>query len=308
MTQDKEHEQALQVTADSLMTEQHALQKRLQQLTLEYDSEADTVQQLQSGEASDRAHHLFTQQPSHNQLVSAAVSAARCLSFSPAHPTAADPGLMWLVWLCADVDATRADLDLRLAKLDELHNAYQNALGLKLQSEDGTPPQQGVGWHAGASSGCYVQEVHGTSVVECVLKVVTCVDAAGMACVLQASCFWSSHKSARSSPRSHTALQCRSWRTRNTEVRHGWRRTSLRTRVPTPAHSPHPTSTVPQHRPACLLCSCVHAVTRCEPDVPQRAVLEQQLLEGRIEFAGFVRAMRTAFKLAAEEAAEEQHA
>lgn len=42
------------------------------------------------------------------------------------------------------MDATRADLDLRLAKLDELHNAYQNALGLKLQSEDGAPQQQGV--------------------------------------------------------------------------------------------------------------------------------------------------------------------
>lgn len=74
MTQDREHEQALQVTADSLMTEQHALQKRLQQLTLEYQSEADTVQQLQSGEASRTEHahliHLVTRQPSHNQLVS----------------------------------------------------------------------------------------------------------------------------------------------------------------------------------------------------------------------------------------------
>lgn len=58
-----------------------------------------------------------------------------------------------------------------------------------------------------------------------------------------------------------------------------------------------------------MLCSGVHAVTRCEPDVPQRAGLEQQLLEGRIEFAGFVRAMRTAFKvLAAADAEEEQHA
>jgi hypothetical protein len=57
-----------------------------------------------------------------------------------------------------------------------------------------------------------------------------------------------------------------------------------------------------------VLC-CVRTVTRCEPDVPQRAVLEQQLLEGRIEFAGFVRAMRQAFKvLAAAEAEEEQHA
>jgi predicted RNA polymerase sigma factor len=37
----------------------------------------------------------------------------------------------------AEVDATRADLNLRLAKLDELHNAYQDALGLKLHSEDG---------------------------------------------------------------------------------------------------------------------------------------------------------------------------
>jgi hypothetical protein len=50
--------------------------------------------------------------------------------------------------LPADVDATRADLDLRLAKLDELHNAYQNALGLKLQSEDGAPQQQ-WGWSGG---------------------------------------------------------------------------------------------------------------------------------------------------------------
>jgi hypothetical protein len=58
MTQDREHEQALQVTADSLMTEQHALQKRLQQLTLEYQSEADTVQQLQKGTASRVEVHM----------------------------------------------------------------------------------------------------------------------------------------------------------------------------------------------------------------------------------------------------------
>ncbi len=42
------------------------------------------------------------------------------------------------------------------------------------------------------------------------------------------------------------------------------------------------------------------AVTRCQPEVPQLAVLEQQLVEGRIEFAGFVRAMRQQFKLLAE--------
>lgn len=48
----------------------------------------------------------------------------------------------------------------------------------------------------------------------------------------------------------------------------------------------------------------LHAVTRCDPNVPQRAVLEQQLLEGRLEFAGFVRAMRQQFKLLAE---SEQH-
>lgn len=70
------------------------------------------------------------------------------------------------------MDATRADVDLRLAKLDELHNAYQNALGLKLQSEDGAPQQQGVGWHARASAGCWVPDVHGTSVVKCVCKMV----------------------------------------------------------------------------------------------------------------------------------------
>jgi hypothetical protein len=45
-----------------------------------------------------------------------------------------------------------------------------------------------------------------------------------------------------------------------------------------------------------LLC----AVTRCQPEVPQLAVLEQQLVEGQIEFAGFVRAMRQQFKLLAE--------
>ncbi len=46
-----------------------------------------------------------------------------------------------LVLCCAEVDATRADLNLRLAKLDELHDAYQHALGLKLQSEDGEKQQ-----------------------------------------------------------------------------------------------------------------------------------------------------------------------
>lgn len=165
MTQDREHEQALQVTADSLMTEQHALQKRLQQLTLEYQSEADTVQQLQT-----------------------------------------------------DVDATRADLDLRLAKLDELHNAYQNALGLKLQSEDG-----------------------------------------------------------------QLFLEFTQISAEQPEKPYGFAVQVLEDEE--------------------------YRVTRCEPDVPQRAVLEQQLLEGRIEFAGFVRAMRQAFKvLAAAEAEEEQHA
>lgn len=49
MAQDREHEQSLQVTADSLMTEQQALQKRLQQLTLQYEADVDEVQQLQSG-------------------------------------------------------------------------------------------------------------------------------------------------------------------------------------------------------------------------------------------------------------------
>lgn len=41
-------------------------------------------------------------------------------------------------------------------------------------------------------------------------------------------------------------------------------------------------------------------MTRCEPEVPGLAVLEQQLVKGRIEFAGFVRAMRRQFKLLAE--------
>lgn len=49
MAQDRDHEQALQVTADSLVTEQHALQKRLQQLTLQYEADVEEVQQLQSG-------------------------------------------------------------------------------------------------------------------------------------------------------------------------------------------------------------------------------------------------------------------
>jgi uncharacterized membrane protein YheB (UPF0754 family) len=50
MVQDRQHEQALQATADSLIAEQHALQKRLQQLTTEFESNVEVVQQLQAGE------------------------------------------------------------------------------------------------------------------------------------------------------------------------------------------------------------------------------------------------------------------
>lgn len=84
MAQDTEHEQALQATADSLLAEQHTLQKRLQQLTLEFETEAGVVQELQS-----------------------------------------------------EVDQERQDLDMRLSTLDRLHNAYQDALGLRLQSHNG---------------------------------------------------------------------------------------------------------------------------------------------------------------------------
>lgn len=38
------------------------------------------------------------------------------------------------------------------------------------------------------------------------------------------------------------------------------------------------------------------AVTRCQPEVTGRQQLEQQLLEARGDFAGFVRAMRREFK------------
>lgn len=49
MAQDREHEQALQATADSLVGEQHALQKRLQQLRLHFGSDDEAVQQLRVG-------------------------------------------------------------------------------------------------------------------------------------------------------------------------------------------------------------------------------------------------------------------
>lgn len=52
MAQDTEHEQALQDRADSLVTEQHALHKRLQQLQQELGLEADAAQQLAVGEHS----------------------------------------------------------------------------------------------------------------------------------------------------------------------------------------------------------------------------------------------------------------
>lgn len=41
------------------------------------------------------------------------------------------------------MDSTRADLQLRLSKLDLLHNAYRDALGLQLHSEDGKPGNYG---------------------------------------------------------------------------------------------------------------------------------------------------------------------
>lgn len=42
-----------------------------------------------------------------------------------------------LVCLPTEVDHTRGDLDLRLSKLDQLHSAYQDALGLRLHTQDG---------------------------------------------------------------------------------------------------------------------------------------------------------------------------
>jgi len=59
MAQDTEHEQALQATADSLLAEQHTLQKRLQQLTLEFETEAGVVQELQSGECLEQTAALL---------------------------------------------------------------------------------------------------------------------------------------------------------------------------------------------------------------------------------------------------------
>lgn len=59
MAQDTEHEQALQATADSLLAEQHTLQKRLQQLTLEFETENEVVQELQSGECLKQAAALL---------------------------------------------------------------------------------------------------------------------------------------------------------------------------------------------------------------------------------------------------------
>jgi hypothetical protein len=46
-----------------------------------------------------------------------------------------------------------------------------------------------------------------------------------------------------------------------------------------------------------LLCLLHGAVTRCEPELPQRSALEQQLLGAKPNFGGFVRAMRQRFKL-----------
>lgn len=39
--------------------------------------------------------------------------------------------------LSAEVTRKRADYELRIGKLDELHNTYQDSLGLKLISQDG---------------------------------------------------------------------------------------------------------------------------------------------------------------------------
>lgn len=63
MAQDKQHEQALQATADSLMAEQHALQKRLQHLTLQYKGDANAVQQLQTGKEPQNWSHPLTLAP-----------------------------------------------------------------------------------------------------------------------------------------------------------------------------------------------------------------------------------------------------
>lgn len=45
-------------------------------------------------------------------------------------------------------------------------------------------------------------------------------------------------------------------------------------------------------------------MTRCEPQLPKRGVLEQQLAAGKLGFAAFVRGMRQQFKALA--AAEEE--
>jgi hypothetical protein len=71
MAQDKQHEQALQATADSLMAEQHALQKRLQQLTLQYKGDANAVQQLQTG----KDPQYWSQPPAQQIVAPAAIMA-----------------------------------------------------------------------------------------------------------------------------------------------------------------------------------------------------------------------------------------
>jgi hypothetical protein len=181
MGQDKQHEQALQATADSLMAEQQALQKRLQQLTLQYKGDANAVQQLQTGKEHRtgpnlnwilapaatavglRVRDTCTHKKPVCHMCSRVCNTTCCLMWSlivlcllclPAMSLVVLCLLclpaMSLVVLCllclpasTEVDSTRADLQLRLSKLDLLHNAYRDALGLQLHSEDGKPVAHG---------------------------------------------------------------------------------------------------------------------------------------------------------------------
>jgi len=146
MAEDRQHEQVLQDTADTLMSEQQALVNRLQQLQQELEADSDTVKQLDTGglalpvQAPCAAPVVQSWREGHSKdwlwlscaqqhLMSAQLLAGICCSL-----------LALLICAAAEVCRNRASALLRLAKLQQLHDAYKHCLGLEIRSESGAAP------------------------------------------------------------------------------------------------------------------------------------------------------------------------
>lgn len=164
MAQDREHEQALQERADSLIAEQQQLQKRLEKLQQELELQTEATQQTAAGMLLSAANFVgetcnaSCADPLHiSTAVSSACFIATATSVSMS-ATASQQQPNVLLVCPADVASRRAEYELRVGKLDELHNLYKNCLGLTLTPLEGENMQQ---QHTPKQLGMFI--VHGSS-------------------------------------------------------------------------------------------------------------------------------------------------